>query len=53
MNIKESSKNFAKFAKKENRLSEKFSLKFPHHLEWKDEVFNENKQLIALLIGRF
>jgi len=53
MNIKESSKNFAKLAKEENRLSERFSLKYPRYNEWKDSLFVKNKEQLITILGRF
>lgn len=50
--IKESSKQFAKFAKEENRQSEKFSLKYPNYKIWGDSLFVKNKDQLITIIGR-
>jgi hypothetical protein len=49
--IKESSKIFAKFAKEENRLSEKFSRKYPDYKNWGDSLFVKQKEQLITILG--
>jgi hypothetical protein len=51
--IKESTKIFAKFAKEENRRSEKFSRKYPDYKNWGNVLFLKNRGLLISIIGRF
>lgn len=47
------SKGFASYAKKQNRLSEKFSRMYPKYREWKDSLFNTEIEILRTLTGRF
>jgi hypothetical protein len=53
MNIKQSAKYFAKSAKQENRLSEKFSRQYPNYLIWGNSLFVSVKEQLITDLGRF
>lgn len=53
MSVKTYAKKMAVFAKEQNRIFERFARNYPDYRSWSVELFEQNKERLKLLTGRF